>query len=1040
MENKEPFTLNFQKDNIPECVQYLYIYSEKGNSKKLKEITDNNEYSGSKLNIALRKLISKFELNSEYEKCIYILMSLNIKINYKYTLENSSTILMQILGKGDVYLLKLFIEASKNKDINNATETINFNIRDANNRNAIHYLFIKNSIENDVIDILDYLLNDYCKNNKNLYNNIIDLLDIPDLDGNVPLGICLLKGWYNLTLKLIKLVKKTRHQNNKKNNFIHCAVLGSSILCLKIILFYSQIEDFKLKNCDNLTPYLLAYKNNFFQLSKIIEDYDNNFYNQIYKMSFFNESERYLKKGYNDLIINTLNYFIHGEYENCIENLKICQYYQNYIEPGNNKKTNNVSIEWNNLLTKYKLNLNSELKNYSKDKDNENKKSINNQKNNFFFHNLEKFRNFFEEKLNTLHIKDENYEETKYDISKKHLLIYNKVIFHLKCGEFNSLFSTINLYLTNIFPDDNSIIYKWVIYINSTLLLSEIFISLDYIEVAEILLNSLVTFLSMYKNNNDYSIYDKTSFEYLNENEIINQYSKKWDELICYINLLKMIMNIQNPKKFASKFKYLIKECNYISKLKIFNRLKILYICLKVKKNYFIDVEKCFLKLKLLEEDNMYIFYHNSLGILNLKLKNFFIAEFHFKNALHIYNNSLKNNKQKSKFDFRIDYICSIKFNISLCYFYQGKYVKARKILLNLLKIRIMKNNYKIWFRLGLCSKEIELSKNKLNNNSTIINLIKGYNKEKNNEKNPEKDYINIELKSGKKNIKEEEIFLDELYKEFVKEYKYIDNVNVKVNKNIALKRIILKSSYESNMIFKNSIYINESINSFKKVIFLSKNNLIKNQSIKNIIQIYYNKVDKNNKEFFLNNKLRININILCETYLNLIFCLSLKEEWNEIIIIIKEFKKRGLAINEDIDIKIEQFEIEAYINLKYYDKAKKYIINSLNKHKDFIQNLNYLNKGYFEIINDVSFKINLLYGLSLINIKLRNYKECEENIIKMYNLFPKKNDLPNYFIDLIIYINLIKLDESNFTKTDYLNFKNNILNIIKMRKFKINK
>ena len=70
----------------------------------------------------------------------------------------------------------------------------------------------------------------------------------------------------------------------------------------------------------------------------------------------------------------------------------------------------------------------------------------------------------------------------------------------------------------------------------------------------------------MYKNNNDYSIYDKTSFEYLNENEIINQYSKKWDELICYINLLKMIMNIQNPKKFASKFKYLIKECNYISK------------------------------------------------------------------------------------------------------------------------------------------------------------------------------------------------------------------------------------------------------------------------------------------------------------------------------------------------------------------------------------------------------------------------------------------------------------------------------------------
>ena len=243
-----------------------------------------------------------------------------------------------------------------------------------------------------------------------------------------------------------------------------------------------------------------------------------------------------------------------------LENLKICQYYQNYIEPGNNKKTNNVSIEWNNLLTKYKLNLNSELKNYSKDKDNENKKSINNLKNNFFFQNFEKFRNFFEEKINTLHIKDENYEETKYDISKKHLLIYNKVIFHLKCRDFNSLFSTINLYLTNIFPDDNSIIYKWVIYINSTLILTEIFISLGYIEVAEILLNSLETFLTMYKNNNDYSIYDKTSFEYLNENEIINQYSKKWDELICYINLLKMIMNIQNPKNLLQNLNSLLKN------------------------------------------------------------------------------------------------------------------------------------------------------------------------------------------------------------------------------------------------------------------------------------------------------------------------------------------------------------------------------------------------------------------------------------------------------------------------------------------------
>ena len=40
-----------------------------------------------------------------------------------------------------------------------------------------------------------------------------------------------------------------------------------------------------------------------------------------------------------------------------------------------------------------------------------------------------------------------------------------------------------------------------------------------------------------------------------------------------------------------------------------------------------------------------------------------------------------------------------------------------------------MKNNYKTWFRLGLCSKEIELSKYNFNSNihSSIINT-KGYN------------------------------------------------------------------------------------------------------------------------------------------------------------------------------------------------------------------------------------------------------------------------------------------------------------------------
>ena len=70
MRNKENFTSNSQTDNINECVQNLYIYSETGNSKKLQELTDNKEYSSSTLNKAFRKLIPKFEANEEYEKCV----------------------------------------------------------------------------------------------------------------------------------------------------------------------------------------------------------------------------------------------------------------------------------------------------------------------------------------------------------------------------------------------------------------------------------------------------------------------------------------------------------------------------------------------------------------------------------------------------------------------------------------------------------------------------------------------------------------------------------------------------------------------------------------------------------------------------------------------------------------------------------------------------------------------------------------------------------------------------------------------------------
>ncbi len=1067
MENKENLTSNnIQTDKVRECVTNLFFYSENGNSKKLKELIENNIYSTQTLNKAFRKLIFKFEFqNPEYEKCIHILMNLNIKINLQLPKENS-TILMTILKKGDIYLIKTILEYSRTKEQDNEFETIDFNIKDKYNRNAIHYLFIYNFLESDVIEIFDYLLNNYCKNDKNLYENIISLLDTPDGEGDVPLGICLKKGWYVMTLKLIKFVKK-RHENNKKNNLLHCAVLGpqNSIMCLKIILYYCKVDDLKSKNDDYLTPYQLAYKNGFYQLSKILKDYEKNFDNQIYKESFYEESKDYLKQNHNDLAIRTLNYFNKGLYEKCIVYLKNCQYYQYYNEPGyDDSKIDNSSLEWNYLLIRHKILLNSEKKNNNyfsnkkkKIKDLDSKKNKEYQNNNSFFPNQEEFKNFFDKNLYNFNIwnsnKDINNEEINDKLAKRYLLLYNKVVFYLKSGDFDSIFSTIYLYITNEFPNDEKKYYQWIIYVSSTLMLIEIFIYIDYNEIAEMFLESFDIFINTKKKDYfslSYSENERKIFEYLNDNEIMNQFSKYWIEVLCYNNLLKMMINIKNSKNFSIQYKRLIKECQYINELNIFRRLKMLYICLKIQKNYYLNYQKCFKYLQLLQEKDMDIFYHNSLGIINLKLKNFFIAEFHFRQAISIYKNALT--IKGKNFDFRINYVCSIEFNIALTYFYQGKYIEARDILLKLSKISLMKNNYKTWFRLGLCSKEIELSKH-LNNsnkiiNSSNINIIKGYTQEENNEIKTEKDCISIDFENDNENKdSKDEDSNDELYKDFLKDYKnnYESEEDTSFKKNnYSIKRIILRCTHNANNPFKTSIYLNESINSFKRVIFLSKKNLKKQESIKNLIEIYYNRIpkDKGDKEFPLNYKLRININILCETYLNLIFCFSLREEWNEIIITIKEFRKRNLIISEDIHIRIEQYEIEAYINLKYYDKAKNCIKNSLDKHKEMIQNLNlnYYSKRNNEFIKEIYYKINLFYGLALINIKFRNFKEAEANIMKIFNLFSKKNDLPNYFIDLIIYINLIKLGEPNIQKKDNIRFKNNILNMIKIRRTNIKK
>lgn len=103
---------------------------------------------------------------------------------------------------------------------------------------------------------------------------------------------------------------------------------------------------------------------------------------------------------------------------------------------------------------------------------------------------------------------------------------------------------------------------------------------------------------------------------------------------------------------------------------------------------------------------------------------------------------------------------------------------------------------------------------------------------------------------------------------------------------------------------------------------------------------------------------------LLIHTYLNLLLCLSIKRNWAEMILIIKDYNNRKTSSNKIIVLKILLYKLEAYINLKNTQKIKE-IINKLKGYKKI--ELSVFNKANNNIINEVNIKLYLYYTLTLI-------------------------------------------------------------------------
>lgn len=1066
------------KSPIAKCVLDLCSFSENGDDKMLKQITEDKLFSGFSLNLALRRLIPKYDSKNEhYVECVNILLQQNIDLNYQNENDNRSTILMVISGNGDVNLIRQIITYKRD---NNLSSPIDFSMKDNNNFTFIHYICYRNSIEEDAIEMIDFFFKEFPGTNKRLYSLFVTMLYMKDNNGNVALSVCLLKGWHQMVRKLLTYSEFKQNYNSNNNNCIHCAVIGKNIKCLKISLFYSKIEDIKAKNADGLTPSLLAKKKGYYIFAKLIDNFENNFDNEIYRGSFYekiSEGER---------PVDLLDSFQEKKYESVL-----CRLHQYKLSLGilnnnlsyNNSNTyngeanipnENLSLEWNILLTKYKLyitkpnnnfkiNLNS-LSSSNTTSSSTKKNAQNNHclqtpslSNSLFPYHSE-IKNFFTNHTFTA-------PSSTNDLSPIDIIIYNKIMFYIKTKEPNKVLETISFYLNEILPINDAVYYKWVMYVNITLILIEIFTSLGYTNVVCILIESIEEFLfTNYNLKNDltYSLDNQRVSEYLNDSEVLNQFSPTWDESFCYVNLLKTMQNFEKCNEYLKHYKKLIKECIYIKELKIFKRLQLFYISLKIKKNYFQNYTKCFKKLDFIKNERIdnenKIFYFNTLGILNLKLKNFAFAEFQFRNAIKRFKFLI--NDKKKIYSINIDYISSIQYNLGLCLFYQKKFLPAKEIFTSLTKIKGMKSNYFLWFRLGLCNLEIELSKkSKIKKGyNEILENIEGF---ENNHKKKEDECISIDLNNSNNEYNEnDEGNCDDLYEQFEREYGSGNNNSTNSNSSSSAhnnnnneksdnknnkpifrkyKRFILHShKFKPVNIKQNENLLKDAISAFKNCILLSNVSLIKRENIKSIINFYTKKktnINQNNDNSYYERK--INLNVVINAYMNLLFCFSLNEDWLKVLFIIEEIGKKKFNLSKDQKIKIMNFKIEALINLNKLNEAQLNITKTFENFNNCNYKFDYFSKGNYTYYNDLNFKLNLYYGMCLISLKNNKIKEadeCIDNIISNY--FKDKTFLPSFLINLMIYINLIKYNSNERDENENKeNYYKNVLNLIKIKR-----
>ena len=1115
----------YKPDNpITKPVADLLSFSQKGDYPKLKELLDEKDFLDSTLNLALRNLLSNyFNFNDpNYLNSYKYLLSTNIDLNFKFAKDNYSTILMKVSKAGQLILMKELLESFNDKiknreDINNfqtveeekefflIQQELFFSQKDKNNNNFLHYMIHFNKCEN--AEIFEYLYEEYpFANNrdedssKKIQEMIKDLIKEKNDEGNNFMNICLLHGMPYLVLKILEIIGYNPNINKRNNNYIHSAILGGNMTCLKIMLYISDYNDLSAKNNDNFTPAQLAHKMGYFAMSNIINEYLANYQDEIYKEYFFKNLEYYDKSSSVSFLVNFSDYKLkYLSYElnemKIINNINLSDScYINKNEEDLNYKISNIKIDWNLLLIKMKQyefepekdieNNNINIINNTKIGKNNKKKSRKSEDKNknslypFIKSIFEFYENIFSNKLIKSFTSFLANEEISLNFNQNiDLLLFNKIMFYYNTGHFKLLLNTALIYLTQIFqkentkyPDSNFNNRTLIIYINITCIIIESLIYHGYKEIVDIIIKALDKYLytkSLNLGDMQYNSDDKIIFDFLDEKGILNPFISNWHHLFIYSNFLKLLndKSRENLNEFHKKLNE-TKDKKNPGKIK---RYKILFDCLDIKKAY--DKGNYFLYKKidsfnLMNEQERDIYCLNILGIIFIKKKKFNSSKRFFQIGLKKYLEMLRKkndiNQEEKFINFRIDYITSFLFNISLCNFFLGEYEKSIKILELLLTFENNKNNYFLYYRLALCYLKIYLHYLTKNNNffNLNINRLIGYDINKSNNniikkensismdiENERSENLSHQLESRDNNTKGtddnkspdliDKSLTNLLYNFF--DYNYFEK------KDTNIKKILLRNTKINNINTKEKIntqncdynildkYLDKSIKFFKKILIINKINVY-SHSIKSIYDFFFSSIkdDINIKEIS-HKRRKISNELIINTYFNIMFCLSLKNYWLQIIFIIKDFNKRKLTTNKIIILKLLLFQLEAYINLNKQQK----INETINKIKSYKKGeFSFFNKCNNNIINNINIKIYLYYSIILMHYKEKNYKEMEIYTNKLLILLQDENNIPYYIIDLLINVFIIKLNnEPNINPINKYKYNNIILNLIKNKK-----